>query len=80
MSSYLTCGLAASILSDMDAIEFAAALRKIGVRQREFAKNNGIREETVSRWARARRPIPKRIANLVNALVEISELQNGRSN
>lgn len=60
----------------MNAIEFVVGLRELGFSQREFAEYSGVREETISRWARDRKPIPKHIGRLVAALKRVKELQS----
>ncbi len=50
--------------------ELRNALITLRMSQREFANKSGVREETVSRWVRDRKPIPRHIEWLVTSLRE----------
>lgn len=43
----------------MTGIELLTALRTLGLSQKDFAREIGYREETVSRWVRDRDPVPQ---------------------
>lgn len=44
--------------SGTSAAEFRAALKSVGLRQRDLARQLGVAVTTVNRWATGRQPVP----------------------
>jgi DNA-binding transcriptional regulator YiaG len=50
--------------------EFAAALRKLGMKQNRFAAKAGVTPEAVNRWCKGGKPVPDWAAWIVELLGE----------
>ena len=54
--------------------EFKSRLTILGWKQREFAKKLGVTEESVSRWANGKQPIPEYVVAYVEAVCSIKRI------
>jgi transcriptional regulator with XRE-family HTH domain len=50
--------------------QFAAALRRLGMKQKEFAAKAGVTPEAVNRWCKGGKPVPVWAAWLVSELLD----------
>lgn len=53
----------------MNGREMSRARKKIGLTQEQFGKELGLRRETVNRWERSWKEIPKAFDMAINSLV-----------
>jgi transcriptional regulator with XRE-family HTH domain len=52
----------------MTGTELQAALREVGLSQRQFAALSGVAISTVNRWAKDKQPIPQWVAWVLTLL------------
>lgn len=62
----------------MTGPEFSSALRGMGLRQKWLAKQLGVTEHTVSRWARGGHPVPPYVPFLLELLRELGGSHSGK--
>ena len=61
----------------MTGPELRAALKRLHMKQKEFALHTNFREETVSRWVRGHREVPKVIEIAVTGMLAQEVGDNG---